>query len=453
MDIIRENWANIKETVRREYNLSDVSFRTWVQPLEYYNVIDGVVHIIIPSDQSHALNYISSKYKSFFQVTISEMYDENFDVLFILEKDAHPTETENENNPVSSYKNINYENANLNEKYKFNTFVVGSNNKFAHSASLAVAETPGETYNPLYLYGGPGLGKTHLMHSIGHFILEENPDMKVLYVTSEEFTNEVIESIRSGNAASMTKLREKYRTVDVLMVDDVQFIIGKESTQEEFFHTFNVLHGAHKQIILSSDKPPKEMETLDERFRSRFEWGLIADIQAPDYETRMAILRKNAESCEHQIDEEIIKYIATNIKSNIRELEGAFNKIIAFAKLNKVDPTLSLAEEALKDVIYPNKPKEVTPSTIINVVSEHFGVKPEDITSKKRNSEFVLPRQIVMYLCYEMIDDISYMTIAKLLGKKDHTTVIHGVNKISSELGSNEELKNKVDIITKKINP
>lgn len=453
MDIIRENWADIKETVRREYNLSDVSFRTWVQPLEYYNVIDGVVHIIIPSDQSHALNYISSKYKSFFQVTISEMYDENYDVLFILEKDAHPTETENENNPVSSYKNINYENANLNDKYKFNTFVVGSNNKFAHSASLAVAETPGETYNPLYLYGGPGLGKTHLMHSIGHFILEENPDMKVLYVTSEEFTNEVIESIRSGNAASMTKLREKYRTVDVLMVDDVQFIIGKESTQEEFFHTFNVLHGAHKQIILSSDKPPKEMETLDERFRSRFEWGLIADIQAPDYETRMAILRKNAESCEHQIDEEIIKYIATNIKSNIRELEGAFNKIIAFAKLNKVDPTLSLAEEALKDVIYPNKPKEVTPSTIINVVSEHFGVKPEDITSKKRNSEFVLPRQIVMYLCYEMIDDISYMTIAKLLGKKDHTTVIHGVNKISSELGSNEELKNKVDIITKKINP
>jgi chromosomal replication initiator protein len=316
-----------------------------------------------------------------------------------------------------------------------------------------VAETPGEVYNPLFLYGGPGLGKTHLMHSIGHFILEQNPDKKVLYVTSEEFTNEVIESIRSGNSASMAKLREKYRTVDVLMVDDIQFIIGKESTQEEFFHTFNVLHSAHKQIIISSDKPPKDMDTLDERFRSRFEWGLTADIQAPDYETRMAILRKNAETFDLKIDEDIIQYIATNIKSNIRELEGALNKILAFAKLNKKELSLSLAEEALKDVIYPNKPKEVTPSTIISVVSEHFGVKPEDITSKKRNSEFVLPRQIVMYLCYQMIDGISYMSIAKLLGKKDHTTVIHGVNKITSELNSNEELNSKIDIIRKKINP
>lgn len=453
MDNIRENWTTIKETVRREYNLSDISYHTWVEPLEFHNIVNDVINIIIPSDQAHALNYISSKYKSFFQVTITEMFDHEYDISFILEKDAkaqNPDEIEiGGNNPVY---NINYENANLNAKYKFDTFVVGSNNKFAHSASLAVAESPGETYNPLYLYGGPGLGKTHLMHSIGHFVLEQNPEMKVLYVTSEEFTNEVIESIRSGNAASMTKLREKYRTVDVLMVDDVQFIIGKESTQEEFFHTFNVLHGAHKQIILSSDKPPKEMETLDERFRSRFEWGLIADIQPPDYETRMAILRKNAENCDRQIDEEIIKYIATNIKSNIRELEGAFNKIIAFAKLNKVDLTLALAEEALKDVIYPNKAKEVTPTLIINIVSEHFGVKPEDITSKKRNSEFVLPRQIVMYLCHEMID-ISYMNIAKLLGKKDHTTIIHGVNKITTELQANEELKNKVDIITKKINP
>lgn len=250
----------------------------------------------------------------------------------------------------------------------------------------------------------------------------------------------------------MTKLREKYRNVDVLMVDDVQFIIGKESTQEEFFHTFNALHAAHKQIILSSDKPPKEMETLDERFRSRFEWGLIADIQPPDYETRMAILRKNAETYDRQIDEEIIKYIATNIKSNIRELEGAFNKIIAFAKLNKVDLTLSLAEEALKDVIYPNKPKEITPSLIINVVAEHFGVKAEDITSKKRNSEFVQPRQVVMYLCRELTDT-SFTNIGKLLGKKDHTTIIHGVNKVAAEIQTNEELRNKIDIITKRLIP
>ena len=296
MDEIKENWLTVKETIRREYNISDISYQTWVAPLEFYNIVDDVVSIIIPSDQAHALNYISSKYKSFFQVTLTEMFDHNYDVKFILEKDARSDDIEKEKTTVNPVYNINYESANLNPKYKFDTFVVGSNNKLAHAASLAVAESPGEVYNPLYLYGGPGLGKTHLMHSIGHFILEQNPDKKVLYVTSEEFTNEVIESIRSGNAASMTKLRDKYRTVDVLMVDDVQFIIGKESTQEEFFHTFNALHAARKQIVLSSDKPPKEMETLDERFRSRFEWGLIADIQPPDYETRMAILRKNAES-------------------------------------------------------------------------------------------------------------------------------------------------------------
>jgi len=453
MEAIKENWITIKEAIRKEYNITDISFRTWIEPLEIYNIENDVVTIIIPSDQLQTLKYISTKYKSFFQITIAEMFDHEFDINFVLKKDVNTRETQESNISLSNpFNNIYYENAHLNPKYKFDTFVVGSNNKFAHSASLAVAESPGETYNPLYLYGGPGLGKTHLMHSIGHFVMEQNPDMKVLYVTSEEFTNEVIESIRSGNASSLVKLREKYRTVDVLMVDDVQFIIGKESTQEEFFHTFNALHSAHKQIILSSDKPPKEMETLDERFRSRFEWGLIADIQPPDYETRMAILRKNAENCDRVIDEEIIKYIATNIKSNIRELEGAFNKIIAFAKLNKVDLTLSLAEEALKDVIYPNKPKEVTPSLIISVVAEHFGVNPEDITPKRRNSEFVQPRQVVMYLCRELTDT-SFTNIGKLLGKKDHTTIIHGVNKITSEMKINEELKNKIDIITKKINP
>lgn len=452
MDEIKENWLTVKETIRREYNISDISYQTWVAPLEFYNIVDDVVSIIIPSDQAHALNYISSKYNNFFKVTLTEMFDHNYDVKFILEKDAKSSDVEKEKTTVNPVYNINYESANLNPKYKFDTFVVGSNNKLAHAASLAVAESPGEVYNPLYLYGGPGLGKTHLMHSIGHFILEQNPEKKVLYVTSEEFTNEVIESIRSGNAASMTKLRDKYRTVDVLMVDDVQFIIGKESTQEEFFHTFNALHAARKQIVLSSDKPPKEMETLDERFRSRFEWGLIADIQPPDYETRMAILRKNAESYDKQIDEEIIKYIATNIKSNIRELEGAFNKIIAFAKLNKVDLTIESAEEALKDVIYPNKAKEITPTLIINVVAEHFGVKPEDITSKKRNSEFVQPRQVVMYLCRELTD-VSQVNIGKILGKKDHTTVIHGVKKIEAEMENNEELRNKIDIIIKKLNP
>ena len=453
MNEIKNNWMEIKETVRREYNLSSISYNTWIEPLKIHNVVNDVVNIVIPSDQSHALNYISTKYKSFFQVTISEMFNHMYDVNFILEADAKLSEpVEQEKSMSTPFSNMSYENANLNPKYKFDTFIVGSNNKFAHSASLAVAESPGKAYNPLYLYGGPGLGKTHLMHSIGHFILEETPDTKVLYVTSEEFTNEVIDSIRGGNAAAMTKLREKYRTVDVLMVDDVQFIIGKESTQEEFFHTFNVLHAAGKQLIISSDKPPKEMETLDERFRSRFEWGLIADIQAPDYETRMAILKKNADSYDRNIDEEIIKYIATNIKSNIRELEGALNKIIAFARLNKVDLTLSLAEEALKDVIYPNKPKEVNPPLILNMVAEHFNVKAEDITSKKRNAEFVQPRQVFMYLCRDLTDT-SLNNIAKFLGKKDHTTVIHGINKIEEEMRISDDLRSKIEIIKKKLNP
>lgn len=449
MDSMKERWDEIKDSIRKEYDLSDISFNTWIAPLKLYNVENDIVTILIPSDQGHALNYITSKYKSFFQVTISEMFGHTYDISFILEKDVLNTddETKAASNPVY---NINLENANLNPKYKFDTFVVGSNNKFAHSASLAVAESPGRVYNPLYLYGGAGLGKTHLMHSIGHFILEQNPNAKIIYVTSEQFTNEVIESIRSGNAAAMTKLREKYRTVDVLMVDDVQFIIGKESTQEEFFHTFNALHAAGKQIVLSSDKPPKEMETLEERIRSRFEWGLIADIQPPDYETRMAILRKNTENSDYKIDDEIIQYIATNIKSNIRELEGAFNKIVAFAKLNKVNLTMDLAEEALKDVIYPDKPKEITPQLIINVVAEHFGVKPEDITSKKRNAEFVQPRQVVMYLCRELCD-MSLANVGKLLGKKDHTTVIHGINKINEEMVDNPDFKNRIDTIKKKI--
>ena len=454
MNSISDNWNLIKETIRSEYELSDISYSTWIEPLKLNKVEDDRVYIIIPLDQQHALDYISKKYKSFFQVTISEMMNKTYDISFILEKEIE-SEKGLDNISKKPIYNIMYENANLNPKYKFNTFVVGSNNKFAHSAALAVAETPGGAYNPLFIYGGAGLGKTHLMHSIGHFILEENPDKKVLYVTSEQFTNEVIESIRSGNAAAMTKLREKYRTVDVLMIDDVQFIIGKESTQEEFFHTFNVLHDAGKQIVLSSDKPPKEMETLEERFRSRFEWGLIADIQTPDYETRVAILQKNAEIYEKKIDNYILEYIADNIQSNIRELEGAFNKIIAFSKINKLpldNLTLEHAEEALKDIISPSNNKEVTGEYIIKVVAEHFDVTVDDITSKKRNSEFVEPRQVVMFLCKSMTNN-SLTNIGKLLNKKDHTTIIHGIRKIEDEMKVNEELRNKINIIKNIISP
>ena len=449
MHEIGQNWEEIKMTIKKEYDLSDISFNTWIAPLKFYDVEDKTVKIIIPSDKAHAVSYISTKYKNYFQVSVSEMFNEEYNVSFLLEKDINSNKEKEEENYIY---NINSAKANLNAKYNFDTFVVGSNNKFAHSAALAVAESPGEVYNPLFLYGGAGLGKTHLMHSIGHFILEQNSEMKVLYVNSEQFTNEVIESIRSGNAASMTNLREKYRTIDVLLLDDVQFIIGKESTQEEFFHTFNALHTAGKQIILSSDKPPKEMEILDERFRSRFEWGLIADIQAPDYETRMAILKKNISISGIEIEEEILKYIATNIKSNIRELEGALKKVIASSKLNNRELSIDIAEDALKDIIYPEAPKEITPELIINIVADHFGLSVADIKSSKRNSELVLPRQIFMYLCREMVD-IPYKSIASFLGKKDHSTIIHGVNNIKEKIETSDDIKNKVDIIKKKIIP
>ena len=454
---LKENWETIKKQIRIESGITDVSYRTWIDPLSVYTFQDNTVKILIPQDNPMTMQYISKNYQDFFKVTISEFLEEMVDIAFILNKDIINNEETldeiNDNsNKSQSQTYANNDHSNLNPKYRFDTFVVGSNNKFAHSASLAVAESPGISYNPLFLYGGPGLGKTHLMHSIGHFIMEHDHRAKVLYVTSEQFTNEVIESIRSGRAENMSKLREKYRTVDVLMVDDVQFIIGKESTQEEFFHTFNELHQAGKQIILSSDKPPKEMETLEERFRSRFEMGLIADIQSPDYETRMAILRKNAENYGKSIDDEVINYIATNIKSNIRELEGAYNKIIAFSRLNNVDITLENAMEALKDIIYPDKSKVITPQLIIDTVCEQYGTKKEDIFSKKRNSEIVLPRQIIMYLCREHTD-ASLEEIGRILGKKDHTTVMSGINKIKKQCTFDEELNKNLDIIMKKLNP
>ena len=454
---LKENWENIKKQIRIESGITDVSFRTWIDPLSVYTFQDNTVKILIPQDNPMTLQYISKNYQDFFKVTISEFLEEMVDISFILNKDIinneeTPDDTNDDTIKSQSQTYTNNDHSNLNPKYRFDTFVVGSNNKFAHSASLAVAESPGISYNPLFLYGGPGLGKTHLMHSIGHFIMEHDHRAKVLYVTSEQFTNEVIESIRSGRAENMSKLREKYRTVDVLMVDDVQFIIGKESTQEEFFHTFNELHQAGKQIILSSDKPPKEMETLEERFRSRFEMGLIADIQSPDYETRMAILRKNAENYGKTIDDEVINYIATNIKSNIRELEGAYNKIIAFSRLNNVDITLENAMEALKDIIYPDKSKVITPQLIIDTVCEQYGTKKEDIFSKKRNSEIVLPRQIIMYLCREHTD-ASLEEIGRILGKKDHTTVMSGINKIKKQCTFDDELNKNLDVIMKKLNP
>jgi len=448
MDLILEKWEDILLTVKEEHELTDISFDTWLKPLSVYSVEESTLYILVPSEQM-GLNYITKKYTLPIKVAIAEIIGIDYEIQFVLKEQTAKINTK-KNKQTKGI--VHSDTSNLNPNYTFDTFVVGKNNRFAHSASLAVAESPGDVYNPLYIYGGPGLGKTHLMQSIGHFILNEQPEKKVLYVTSEEFTNEVIDSIRNGNASAMTKLRDKYRTVDVLMVDDVQFIIGKESTQEEFFHTFNVLHSAKKQVILSSDKPPKDMETLEERIRSRFEWGLLADVDYPDYETRMAILRKKEEQDGFSLNDEILDYIANNIKSNIRELEGALNKLIAFSNLEDTEITMEVAVRELQNIISPNKPREVTPQLVIEIVSEHFHISSDQMISKNRSSEIAKPRQIAMYLCKNMTD-AALETIGSLLGGRDHSTIIHGIKKVTEDYNKNDNTKTLIETIKKKINP
>ena len=451
MEKVIEKWDEIINRVKDEHELSKVSFETWIRPLEVYAVDGNKLYILVPSEQM-GLSYITRKYYLPLKVAISEITGTDYEIEFISPEDAKSLNLKSKKQTTKSSSMLNGDHSNLNPNYTYDTFVVGGNNRFAHSASLAVAESPGEVWNPLYIHGGPGLGKTHLMHSIGHFILNNNPKSKVIYVTSEEFTNEVIESIRSGNSSSMTKFRDKYRTVDVLMIDDIQFIIGKDSTQEEFFHTFNALQTAGKQIIISSDKPPKEMEVLDERFRSRFEMGLMVEILVPEYETRMAILRKKAESDSFVIDDDILAYIANNIKSNVRELEGALNKLLAYHNLENVDITMEIAEKELANIITPDKPREITPQLIIEVVSEHFHISVDQMISKNRSSEIAKPRQIAMYLCKNMTSS-SLDCVGALLGGRDHSTIIHGVKKISEEYETNESTRSMIETIKKKINP
>ena len=455
MNIVEENWEQILNKMKLEYCSSNISYNTWIAPLTVYEVTDDTVYILVKLRAS--LEHIEEKYLLPFKVCIAEVTGYEYEVSFVT--DDHVVIQEKKDTAVKKQQsNAIFEQANLNPKYTFDTFVVGSNNNFAHAASLAVADSPGEIYNPLFLYGGVGLGKTHLMHSLAHFILEKDPTKKVLYVTSETFTNELIDALKigkNGNELAMTTFREKYRNNDVLLIDDIQFIIGKESTQEEFFHTFNHLHVSGKQIIISSDKPPKDIETLEARLRTRFEWGLIADISSPDYETRMAILRKKEELDgleRYHIPDEVMQYIANNITSNIRELEGSLNKLIALANLENKPIDIPLAAEALKDMISPNNTREITPELIIEVVSDHFNVPAAELKGKKRNAEIVLPRQIVMYLCRKMTDT-PLKTIGLILGGKDHASVSHGVKKIEHDVKTDEALNNTVNIIKKKLNP
>ena len=447
MNVIEEHCQEILQRVKEDCELLDVSYNMWLKPLQVYKYENGILYILVSLEEI-AINIINKKYSFPIKSAVAEITGISCEIKFIQKKDVEAMEKEvssYDNNPSSVFE------TNLNKEYTFDTFVVGSNNQFAYAASLAVAESPGTIYNPLFLYSGVGLGKTHLMHSIAHFIMKTNPSMRVLYVTSEVFTNEVIEAIRNGNNNSMRNFREKYRNIDVLLIDDVQFIIGKESTQEEFFHTFNTLYGEKKQIIISSDKPPKDMDILEDRIRSRFEWGLICDISSPNYETRMAILRKKQEMDGYTVSDDVIEYIASNIKSNIRELEGALTKIKAYSNLVKQDVNLALAEQVLKDIISPNDKKIITPETIINMVAEQFDITPADIIGNKRSSKIVYPRQIAMYLCRNMLD-IPLTQVGSYIGNRDHTTVIHGINKIQDELETSEQTQKIIATLKKKLN-
>ena len=444
MELVQQKWNEILEAVQKEYQIQDISYKTWIKPLKIDHIENNTIYILTQEDSDLGINFIRKKYEKPLLVTIAEITGQEYNLEFLVIGAA--TQTAQQEVKVNK-------SSNLNPKYTFDSFVVGNNNKFAHRAALAVAETPGKAYNPLYIYGGPGLGKTHLMHAIGNYILQENPEKKVIYVTSEEFLNEVIESIRStNNTTAMTKFRNKYRKVDVLMIDDIQFIIGKEATQDEFFHTFNALHSAGKQIILTSDRPPKEMKTLEDRIRSRFEWGLMADIGYPDYETRMAIIINKVETEHINLNEDILRYIGENIKSNIREIEGAINKLAAYSRLENKEITMDIAREEWQNIISPDKPREITPQLIIEVVAEHYDLSMEQMTSNARAKNIAKPRQIAMYLCKQMTS-VPLEAIGNLLGGRDHSTIIHGANKISEEYEKDGDLRQQIETIKKKISP
>ena len=448
LEIIKNKWNEILDMFREIVPMADVTYELWIAPMKPYDFVDD--KLVILMNKKEYLSIIRKRYNDSFRIAIMEVTEINTEVLIIDEAgldSLYKKEKEEDLSLADALKN-----ANLNSRYTFDSFVVGYSNDLAHAACVATAELPGEQYNPLYIYGGAGLGKTHLMQSVAHFILQQNRHAKIRYVTSETFINEFVDSIRNKNNISPAEFRKKYRELDVLLIDDIQFLIGKEGTQEEFFHTFNALYDNRKQIIIASDKPPKDIDNLEERLRSRFEVGLIVDIQMPDVETRMAILRKKEELEGYNIDNEVIKYIADNIKSNVRELEGALTKVVAKSRLVKQPITLELAEELLRDHITPSERKEITSELIIEVVAEHYNLKTSDLASVTKKKTIAYPRQIAMYLCRELTN-VPLVTVGELLGGRDHSTVIHGCEKISTELQTNEQLKSTIESLRKKIAP
>ncbi|AST93934.1 chromosomal replication initiation protein DnaA [Sutcliffiella cohnii] len=446
MKNIADLWSKALQEIQKK--ISKPSFDTWLKATKAHSLQGD--NLIITAPNEFARDWLESRYSALIGEIISEITGEVLTIKFIIpqnqvEEDlnmvAPPRKVKKDEELTEFPQNM------LNPKYTFDTFVIGSGNRFAHAASLAVAEAPAKAYNPLFIYGGVGLGKTHLMHAIGHYVVEHNPAAKVVYLSSEKFTNEFINSIRDNKAV---EFRNKYRNVDVLLIDDIQFLAGKEQTQEEFFHTFNTLHEESKQIIISSDRPPKEIPTLEDRLRSRFEWGLITDITPPDLETRIAILRKKAKAEGLDIPNEVMLYIANQIDSNIRELEGALIRVVAYSSLINKDINADLAAEALKDIIPSSKPKVLTILDIQKIVGEEFNIKLEDFKAKKRTKSVAYPRQIAMYLARELTD-YSLPKIGDEFGGRDHTTVIHAHEKISKLLQSDTQLQKQLESISNKL--
>ncbi|WP_099158967.1 chromosomal replication initiator protein DnaA [Virgibacillus ndiopensis] len=438
MENIEELWVATLEKV--EEKISKPSFDTWLKNTKAETLEKDLLIISAPNE--FARDWLEGRYTELISDILFELTGARLTIKFVIPEsnteveDIKPTPKNKPN--VNNNQGSDVPKSMLNPNYTFDTFVIGSGNRFAHAASLAVAEAPAKAYNPLFIYGGVGLGKTHLMHAIGHYVRDHNPDAKVVYLSSEKFTNEFINAIMDNKTINF---RNKYRNVDILLIDDIQFIAGKESTQEEFFHTFNALHEENKQIIISSDRPPKEIPTLEDRLRSRFEWGLITDITPPDLETRIAILGKKAKAEGLDIPNEVMLYIANQIDTNIRELEGALIRVVAYSSLVNQDIDASLAADALKDIIPSSKPRVITIQKIQEVVGEKYSVKLEDFIAKKRTKSIAFPRQIAMYLSRELTD-FSLPKIGEEFGGRDHTTVIHAHEKISKMM-ENDNLINK----------
>ncbi|TXL63396.1 chromosomal replication initiator protein DnaA [Cerasibacillus terrae] len=442
MENIGDLWSVVLKKI--EEKVSKPSFETWLKHTQAEKLEGNELTITAPNE--FARDWLEEQYSGLIATIVEEVTGSLLQIKFIIPKTI--SEDENIQATPKQVKAIQQEQQKiqktmLNPKYLFDTFVIGSGNRFAHAASLAVAEAPAKAYNPLFIYGGVGLGKTHLMHAIGHYVREHKPDAKVVYLTSEKFTNEFINAIMENKTA---EFRNKYRTVDVLLIDDIQFIAGKESTQEEFFHTFNALHEENKQLVISSDRPPKEIPTLEDRLRSRFEWGLITDITPPDLETRIAILNKKAKAEGLDIPNEVMMYIANQIDTNIRELEGALIRVVAYSSLVNQDIDASLAADALKDIIPSKKPKIITTQHIMEVVGEKYNVKIEEFIAKKRTKSIAFPRQIAMYLSRELTD-LSLPKIGDEFGGRDHTTVLHAHDKISKLLVDDTVLTKEIEEI------